>query len=85
MLQGVFRLTEVVTVCVRSSSATESCHDIFSITSSTRGDVVGAIVPEGVKASEQANFVPFDELVAGTGCDLHKTADINSPETREWL
>lgn len=47
--------------------------------------VVGAIAPEGELATEQANFVPFDELVAGTGCELHKTADINSPETLEWL
>lgn len=48
-------------------------------------EVVGAIVSEGELATEQANFVPFDELVAEADCELHRTADINSPETRNWL
>lgn len=48
-------------------------------------NVVGALAPEGALASEQANFVPFDELVAGTDCELHTTSDINSDATREWL
>lgn len=48
-------------------------------------NVVGALAPEGALASEQANFAPFDELVSGTDCELHRTADINIRETQEWL
>lgn len=48
-------------------------------------NVVGAIVSEGELATEQANYVPFDELVTGTGCELHATSNINSSETRAWL
>lgn len=48
-------------------------------------NVVGALAPEGTLASEQANFAPFDELVSGTDCELHRTANINARETREWL
>ncbi|WP_415380067.1 methionyl-tRNA formyltransferase [Halosimplex sp. TS25] len=48
-------------------------------------DVVGVVVPEGRLAKSQANFVPFDALVAGTDCVLHETSDINSSGTVEWL
>lgn len=48
-------------------------------------NVVGALAPEGTLATEQANFVPFEELVAGTNCELHTTSDINADATREWL
>jgi methionyl-tRNA formyltransferase len=48
-------------------------------------DIVGALVPEGELASKQANFVPFTELVEGTSCQLHETADINSDRTVSWL
>lgn len=48
-------------------------------------NVVGTLVPEGELAATQANFVPFEELVAGTDCRLHETADINAEETRRWL
>lgn len=48
-------------------------------------NTVGAVVPEGELARTQANFVPFDELVDGTDCTLHRTDDINSAETLSWL
>lgn len=47
--------------------------------------VVGAVVPAGRLASDQANFAPFDDLVDGTDCALHRTSDINGAETRAWL
>lgn len=48
-------------------------------------NVVGAIVPEGKMATNQANFVPFDELATNTDCSIHATEDINRKETRSWL
>lgn len=51
----------------------------------TGWEIVGAIVPEGELATKQANFTPFDEIVAETGCRLHETTDINGRETIEWL
>jgi methionyl-tRNA formyltransferase len=48
-------------------------------------NVVGALVPEGSLATEQANFVPVDRLVSGTACSLHETSDINGTATRDWL
>jgi methionyl-tRNA formyltransferase len=48
-------------------------------------NVVGALVPEGTLATEQANFVPVDELVSDTECALHETTDINDTATRDWL
>lgn len=48
-------------------------------------DIVGALGAEGQLAAEQANYTPFDELIEDTECEIHKTADINSSETKEWL
>lgn len=48
-------------------------------------NVVGALVSKGELAAQQANFVPFSELVEDTNCQLHRTEDINSAETVGWL
>jgi methionyl-tRNA formyltransferase len=48
-------------------------------------DIVGTLVPEGELAATQANFVPFEELIARTDCAFHETDDINGKETRRWL
>lgn len=48
-------------------------------------NVVGALVAEGELAAEQANFAPFDKVVENTDCELHRTSDINSQSTVEWL
>ncbi|WP_157532946.1 hypothetical protein, partial [Haloferax profundi] len=36
-------------------------------------DVVGAVVPKGEMASQQANFEPIDDLVEDTACELIET------------
>ena len=48
-------------------------------------NVVGALVPKGKLAATQANFVPFDELVKDTNCQLHETTNINDQQTHTWL
>lgn len=48
-------------------------------------NVVGAIAPEGRLATEQANFAPLEDVVEGQDCRVHRTDDINSERTIEWL
>ena len=47
----------------------------------TGWDVVGAVVPKGEMATQQANFEPVDDIVAGTDCELIETTDINGEST----
>lgn len=48
-------------------------------------NVVGVLAPEGTLAAEQANYAPMEDLAEGTACSVHKTTDINSEQTLDWL
>lgn len=48
-------------------------------------NIVGAVSPEGKQATEQANYDSLEDVVDGTSCRVHRTDDINSDRTVDWL